>query len=354
MSDVFDLIKRAENGSALSLPEVEALMAADSDEEISEMYAAARRVRDRVFGNKLFIYGFVYFSTYCKNNCAFCYYRRTNDLHRYRKTKDEVLKLSASLEDAGVNLVDLTMGEDPRMYADGHRNLIDLVQGVRDEVDIGIMVSPGAIERDAFPKLRDAGADWFACYQETHDRELFSKLRLEQDYDFRINQRKWAMEAGILAEDGMLVGLGETVAERAEAIVKMGESGCDQIRAMTFVPQKGTPMETIVPHDSTDELKAIAVMRLLYHDRLIPGSLDVEGIAGLKTRVDAGANVITSIIPPYEELAGVAQPELNINDGHRSVDYVINMIEDMGKHVASNSEYRNVLNERKAKLKVVS
>ena len=133
----------------------------------------------------------------------------------------------------------------------------------------------------------------------------------------------------------------------------MGDMKCNQIRAMTFIPQKGTPLQNIAqPVDYTDELKAIAVMRLLYHDRLIPGSLDVEGIAGLKTRVDAGANVITSIIPPYEELAGVAQPELNINDGHRSVDYVINMIEDMGKHVASNSEYRSVLNDRKAKLKV--
>ena len=352
MQDVFDLIKRAEKGSSLTADEVEALMATSSEEEISEMYAAARRVRDHVFGNKLFIYGFVYFSTYCKNNCAFCYYRRTNDLHRYRKTKDEVLKLSASLEDAGVNLVDLTMGEDPKMYADGQKELLDLVKGVRDEVDIGIMVSPGAIDQATFPKLKDAGADWFACYQETHNRDLFNKLRLEQDYDFRINQRKWAMESGILAEDGMLVGLGESARDRAEAIMCMGASGCDQIRAMTFVPQQGTPMETIVPHDSTDELKAIAVMRLLYHDRLIPGSLDVEGIAGLKTRVDAGANVITSIIPPYEELAGVAQPELNINDGHRSVDYVINMIEDMGKHVASNSEYRSVLNDRKAKLKV--
>ena len=352
MSDVYDLIKRAENGARLNLDEVEALMATKDAGEISEMYAAARRVRDRVFGNKLFIYGFVYFSTYCKNNCAFCYYWRTNDLLRYRKTKDEVLKLSASLEDAGVNLVDLTMGEDPRLYANGQAELLDLVKGVRDEVDIGIMVSPGAIDRETFPKLKEAGADWFACYQETHNRELFARLRLEQDYDFRANQRRWAMDAGILAEDGMLVGLGETPRDRAEAILCMGESGCDQIRAMTFVPQSGTPMEGLVPQDSTEELKSIAVMRLLFQDRLIPGSLDVEGIAGLKTRVDAGANVITSIIPPYEELAGVAQPELNINDGHRSVDYVINMIEDMGKKVATNSEYKNLLNERKAKLRV--
>ena len=245
------------------------------------------------------------------------------------------------------------MGEDPKMYADGNRELIDLVKSVRDTVDIGIMLSPGALPRETFAKVKEAGADWFACYQETYNKELFCKLRLEQDYQNRIDQRVWAREAGLLTEDGMLVGMGESPRDRADAALRMGSLGCQQIRAMTFVPQAGTPMEHIVPHDSTEELKAIAVMRLLFPDRLIPATLDVEGIAGMRTRIDAGANVVTSIIPPYQELAGVAQPELNINDGHRSVDYVIEMLENMGRRVASQSEYRTFLTEREAEIKKV-
>lgn len=349
--DVSELIRRAERKEKLNPEEITAIMSAEDAGIIEELYSAAGRVRDRHFGKKVFTYGFVYFSTYCRNNCAFCYYRRTNDLPRYRKTKEEILTLSASLEDAGVNLVDLTMGEDPRMLADNQEQLMDLVQSVRDTVDTGIMVSPGALPRDAFPRLRDAGADWFACYQETYNKDLFSKLRLEQDYQHRINQRLWARESGILAEDGMLVGMGETPVDRADAILRMGASGCEQIRAMTFVPQHGTPMENLEPKDSREELKAIAVMRLLFPDRLIPASLDVEGIAGLRTRIDAGANVITSIIPPHQELAGVAQPELNINDGHRSVDYVMEMVEDMGRCVASNSEYSSFLAEHKSRIR---
>jgi methylornithine synthase len=338
--DAHDIINRAERGLEVAPEEIAALMSAATEDVADELFAAARRVRDRVFGNTVFLYGFVYFSTYCKNNCAFCYYRRTNDLPRYRKTREEVLTLSASLEDAGVNLVDLTMGEDPLMYVDGHANLIDLVQSVDDTVDIAVMVSPGAIDRAAFPALREAGADWFACYQETYNPQLFARLRLEQDFGNRMDQRRWAREAGILAEDGMLVGMGETAQDRAEAVLRMGGSGCEQIRAMTFVPQAGTPMQGLRPQDSSAELQAIAVMRLLYPDRLIPASLDVEGIAGLRPRLDAGANVITSIIPPHQELAGVAQPELNIEDGHRSVDYVIETLEGMGRRIATDAEYR--------------
>lgn len=339
--DVCQILEKCRDGGVPSVYETEALLADNDPEFTEQLYRTAAEVRDRNFGKKLFMYGFVYFSTYCKNNCAFCYYRKSNDIDRYRKTKDEVLGLSANLLEAGVNMVDLTMGEDPKLYGNDYAELIGLVSGVRDTVgDLGIMVSPGAVSRSAMPRLREAGADWFACYQETYNEELFARLRLGQDYQFRIDQRKWAREAGMLTEDGMLVGTGESARDRAEQIGIMGELGCQQVRAMTFVPQEGTPMQCMVPADHDSELKSIAVMRLAYPDKLIPASLDVEGINGLKTRIDAGANVITSIVPPNEELAGVAQPELDINDGHRSVDYVKKLVADMGRHVATNKEFR--------------
>lgn len=347
--DISTIIEKIVNGSDATTEDIVDLLSVKSEKDISELFSAARSVRDKQFGNKVFIYGFVYFSTYCRNNCAFCYYRRTNDLSRYRKSEDEVLALSGSLKDAGINLVDLTMGEDPVMCADDYEQLLKIIQRVRDEVDISIMASPGAVPKDSFKKFRDAGADWFACYQETYNRELFSKLRLEQDFDYRLNQKTWAMDAGLLAEDGIMVGLGETVTDRATSIQKMGALGCEQIRAMTFVPQKGTPMETVKATESIDELIAIAVMRILFPDRLIPASLDVEGIAGLKTRIDAGANVITSIVPPHKDLAGVAQHELDIDNGHRSVDHVLQMLDEMGRRVATNNEYVNCLNTMRGK-----
>ena len=341
--NISEIIEKAKKNKPISRDETAALLAVTKKDEISELFSAAASQRDKVFGKKVFIYGFVYFSTYCRNNCAFCYYRRTNALPRYRKTKDEVLVLSGSLKDAGINLVDLTMGEDPLMCADDYNELLDIVRKVREDVKISIMVSPGAVPERSFKEFRDAGADWFACYQETYNKELFSRLRLEQDFDFRLNQKIWAMKAGMLAEDGIMVGLGETLEDRADSIIKMGSLGCEQIRAMTFVPQKGTPMEKTKPTEPLDELKSIAVMRLLFPDRLIPASLDVEGIAGLKTRLDAGANVITSIVPPHEDLAGVAQHELDIDNGNRSVEHVLSMLDGMGRKAATNTEYESFL-----------
>jgi methylornithine synthase len=129
----------------------------------------------------------------------------------------------------------------------------------------------------------------------------------------------------------------------------MGSLGCDQVRAMTFVPQVGTPMQDFTPYDSTEELKAIAVMRLLNHDKLIPCSLDVEGIAGLRTRIDAGANVVTSIVPPSKNLAGVAQHELDIENGNRSVEHVFEMLDETGHRHATSTEYKAYLDSRRRK-----
>ncbi|AIZ56459.1 3-methylornithine synthase [Candidatus Methanoplasma termitum] len=350
---VSDIIEQIEMGGSASTGDVAELLSVRSEDDISRLFSAAASVRDRFFGKKVFMYGFVYFSTHCRNNCAFCYYRRTNDLPRYRKTKEEVLALSASLKDAGINLVDLTMGEDPFMCANDYEEFLDITRTIKDEIDISVMASPGAVPSGSFVKFKEAGTDWFACYQETYNRELFNKLRLEQNFDNRLSQKIWAREAGILAEDGIMVGLGESLKDRADSIIKMGSLGCEQIRAMTFVPQKGTPMEKMKPSRPIDELIAIAVMRLIYPDRLIPASLDVEGIAGLKSRLDAGANVITSIVPPHQDLAGVAQHELDIENGHRSVAHVMHLLDEMGKKAASNTEYESLLKKLKEQQPVV-
>lgn len=343
---VREIVDRAAGGEELSFEEVVRLFESN-DEERKIVYEKARSIRDKEYGNKIFTYGFVYYSTYCRNNCSFCYFRRTSGLERYRKTSEEIVELSGNLQDAGINLVDLTMGEDPYFLNNDCARLLELIRSVRSAVDIGIMVSPGAVPKEAFPKIREAGADWYACYQETYNKKLFSELRLEQDYQNRINVRKWAKEAGLLTEDGMMVGLGESVSDRADFVIRQGPQDCDQIRAMTFVPQGGTPMENNVAANSENELLAIAIMRIMYPDRLIPATLDVEGISGMVDRLNAGANLITSIVPPNKNLAGVAQHELDIENGHRSVEYVFGILDKIGKRPASYTEFKAFMDGRR-------
>ena len=82
-------------------------------------------------------------------------------------------------------------------------------------------------------------------------------------------------------------------------------------------------------------------MRLAMPHALIPASLDVDGLDGLKERLDAGANVVTSIVPPEKGLAGVAHSTLDIEDSRRNLDHILPVLTGCGLEPATAGQYRD-------------
>jgi methylornithine synthase len=339
--ELSELCDRVVDGAALDRAGLERLLSTRGA-EAQTVFAAAREVRRRRLGDAVFLYGFVYFSTFCVNRCTFCLYRAGNAASpRYRKTTDEAVAICRELGDSGVVLVDLTMGEDPEISgASGSSPLLELVGAVREASGLSVMVSPGVVSERVLTALRARGADWYALYQETHTPALYARLRIGQSFAARAEARRRARRAGLLVEDGILTGVGDTVADRARSILAMRDAGCEQVRAMTLVPQAGTPFASVAPPEDLSELLAIAAMRLAMPDRLIPASLDVQGVRGLARRLDAGADAVTSIVPPDRGLCGVSHAHLDIADGSRTVDGVRPRLADLGLRVATPDEYR--------------
>lgn len=323
------------------------LLKTEDPELLQELFSTARKIRKDMQGNKIFAYGFVYFTTYCRNNCNFCYYRKSNDIERYRKNEEEILATSKALIDSGVNLIDLTMGEDPQYHQEEFETVARIIRTIKEEYDTPVMISPGVVSNQIIDKLADAGADFYALYQETHNRELYAKLRAGQDYDERMNAKLYARERGMLIEEGLLAGVGETEEDIADSLITMGEIGARQVRVMSFIPQEGSPMENCESPNRMEELKIIALMRILYPTALIPASLDVDGIKGLKDRINAGANLITSIIPPRSGFMGVAHNTMDVDEGGRTVEEARSILDQMGLTIASREEYKRFIAEVK-------
>lgn len=319
------------------------LLRISAEDDIARVFAMARILRNRYFKNRIFLYGFVYFSTYCRNECNFCLYRKSNQsLQRYHKSQAEIMETAYRLVKSGVHLLDLTMGEDPRYYNNheaGFDSLIRTARAIKKSTDIPIMISAGVVPEAVLRQFKDAGAEWYACYQETHNPELYAKLRVGQSFTERMERKKKARDIGFLIEEGLLTGIGEKDEDLIDSLAAMKSLGADQVRAMSFVPQKGTPMQHVPSLPRTRELLMIAIMRLVFPDRLIPASLDVDGINGLADRLNAGANVVTSIIPPEAGLAGVSNQELDINDGNRTVSRILPILTQCDLERASMEEY---------------
>ncbi len=325
-------------------------------DHIDALFETARHLRSIHFQENIFLYGFLYTSTYCRNNCRFCYYRVSNkEALRYRKEETQILEAALDLAQSGVHLVDLTMGEDPEFFDNkkgGFEQLICLAEKVKETTGLPIMVSPGVVPGPVLEKLAAAGVTWYACYQETHRRSLFEQLRPGQSYDARLNSKTSAHKYNLLTEEGILVGVGETPEDIAHSIEVIRTLDADQVRAMNFVPRQGTPMENHPPPDPLRELQTIALLRLVFPDRLIPATLDVEGLAGLKQRLEAGANVVTSIVPPQQGLAGVAQSFLDIADARRTTTSVLPVLEECGLHPAAYDEYLDWIKTRRTRMEL--
>ncbi len=345
-----NILAKALRLEKLSKEEIILLLQTRQENQVQALFKAACEMRAKYFGAKIFIYGFLYISTFCRNDCRFCFYRSGNkNSLRYRKNDEEIITSARRLADSGVHLIDLTMGEDPYYFSHGQEGfdrLIRLVERVKKAVGLPLMVSPGVVSQPLFEELAKAGASWYACYQETHNPLLFNKLRPGQSYEERLQTKRLAHRFGLLTEEGVLAGVGESPEDMADSLTAMDSLDADQVRAMNFIPRAGTPMANIIIDDPLREPVYIAAMRLALPGRLIPASLDVAGLPGLRNRLAAGADVITSLVPPQQGLLGVAHSHLDIEENRRSIAGIIPVLEECGLQAASSADYRAWMENR--------
>lgn len=313
--------------------------------EREELFACARELRCRYFGTAVYMYGFIYMSTYCRNNCLFCQYRVSNHtMARYRKTKAQILAAGRCLAQEGVHLLDLTLGEDPYfLKEEGFHELLESVRALKEDTGLPLMLSPGVISNIQMTRAAEAGVDWYACYQETHNPDLFAHLREGQRFHERLTCKRQAAALGLCTEEGILTGVGASLEDAADSLMIMMANPFSQVRAMTYAPHALTMPADKRKKDEPDELCLLATMRLCMPKRLIPASLDVDGLEGLRARLQAGANVVTSLVPSGQGLAGVASAHLDIDNNRRSVAAVKGVLAATGLHPATARDYRDWL-----------
>ena len=351
---VDDIFQKALCERPLTRMDIKCLLSLDGKEERERLFEIARILRQRYFSGGIFLYGFVYFSTYCRNHCTFCVNSASNGcVQRYRKDPVAIIDACRHLTDSGVHCIDLTMGEDPYFYQnnDNFGYLKNLVRDIKNDVGLPLMLSPGALPRETLIDFADEEIDWYSCYQESYNPTLFQKLRPGQDYEYRLNIKYFAKSLGLLVEEGILIGIGEDAEDIVTSLCAMSKLGPHQVRVMRFIPHKNVPLRTHYGDIKKTELLIIGILRLLFPDRLIPASLDIDGITTLEERLNAGANVITSLVPPSMGLSGVAQPSLDIDGGNRSVEKVLPIVKKCGLEPASRDKYSVWVKKEREKIR---
>jgi len=197
-------------------PEDVACLASVSDPVLlQELYDAAKKVKETIYGRRLVIFAPMYISNLCGNECLYCAFRASNpEIVRRALTQDEIARETAILVEQGHKRVLLVAGESyPREGFEYVLKSIATVYGVRSGKGgirrINVNVAP--LTATEFSELKKTGIGTYQLFQETYHPGVYGRVHTggkKRDYAWRITAIDRAMEAGI--DDvgiGVLFGL---------------------------------------------------------------------------------------------------------------------------------------------------
>lgn len=209
------LIEKAKDLKGLNHREALVLLECEEEDLNQKMYALAREIKQRFYGNRIVMFAPLYLSNYCVNGCTYCpYHAKNKQIARKKLTQEEIVREVTALQDMGHKRLALETGEDPvnspieyvlesirTIYGIRHKN------GAIRRVNVNI----AATTTENYRKLKEAGIGTYILFQETYHKENYEKLHPtgpKHDYRWHTEAMDRAMDAGI--DDvgiGVLFGL---------------------------------------------------------------------------------------------------------------------------------------------------
>ena len=193
-----------------------ALLEPVDDAQLESLAAESARITRRHFGNAIRLFAPLYLSNECINNCAYCGFSRDNPILRVTLEVDAVRREARHLVKEGFRNLLLVAGEHPKFVSNGY--MADCVQALHAFIP-SLSLEVGPMETAEYRPLVQAGAEGLVVYQETYDREVYSRMHTlgpKRDFDWRLATPERAYEAGFRRLGiGALYGLADW---RQEAI----------------------------------------------------------------------------------------------------------------------------------------
>jgi 2-iminoacetate synthase len=210
-----EIFRRAEKGKGLDADEAASLFAAARDENCrDEIQAAANRVRARFAQNTVEFIIPVYLTSFCRNECLYCGYRKSNPIaERIRLGLEDFERQLDLILSWGHRQIELVLSDDPEF---GPETVARYVAATRRKLEglgggVVALCSPVYRQED-YLRLREAGLDWVVEWQETYHRPHFDRWHFsgsaKRNYEPRLDLWDHVIAAGITKIGmGVLLGL---------------------------------------------------------------------------------------------------------------------------------------------------
>lgn len=270
-------------------------------ETLEKLCEKARAIRDKHYGNRVFVRGLIEFSSYCKQDCFYCGLRKSNrKADRYRLTKEEILQCCLTGYNLGFRTFVLQSGEDDFFTKDIMCDIISEIKGNFKEA--ALTLSMGEKSFDEYEAYYKAGADRYLLRHETSDDAHYGKLHPQ---NLSLESRKQCLlslqKIGFQVGAGFMVGSPfQTVENLADDLMFLKNLNPHMVGIGPFIPHGETPFKNRIQGDLDTVLLCLAITRILLPKVLLPSTTALSTIAenGRELGFMASANVIMPNLSP--------------------------------------------------------
>ena len=299
-TDSTDILQQArqqvlERGEGLSRDQVLEVLRLP-DERLEELLALAHEVRMRWCGPEVEVEGIISLKTGgCPEDCHFCsqsglFASPVRSAWLDVPSLVEAAKQTAKSGATEFCIVAAVRGPDERLMS----QVAAGIEAIRGEVDINIACSLGMLTPEQVEQLSAMGVHRYNHNLETA-RSFFTNVVTTHTWEERWQTLSMVRDAGMEVCCGGILGMGETLEQRAEFAADLAELDPDEVPLNFLNPRPGTPFGDLEVLPASEALKAVAAFRLALPRAMLrfAGGREITlGDLGAKQGILGGINAV--------------------------------------------------------------
>ena len=201
---VREVLAKSLSKKRLEPDEAAALLAIKDPALWHEVFAAARKLKNNVYGNRIVLFAPLYVGDKCINNCAYCGFKSSNrDVVRKTLSDDEFRSELVALEGQGHKRLILVWGEHPDYSAEEMARIVGIAYSTKAGKGSirRVNINAAPLDVEGYRTMKAAGIGTYQVFQETYHHPTYRKVHPENtrksDYVWRLTSHDRAMEGGV-------------------------------------------------------------------------------------------------------------------------------------------------------------
>ena len=266
------------------------------DDQLDELLELAHAVRMKWCGPDVEVEGIISLKTGgCPEDCHFCsqsglFASPVRSAWLDIPSLVEAAKQTAKTGATEFCIVAAVRGPDERLLA----QVAAGIEAIRNEVDIQIACSLGMLNQEQVDRLVAMGVHRYNHNLETA-RSHFPNVVTTHSWEERWGTLEMVREAGMEVCCGGILGMGETLEQRAEFAANLAELNPHEVPLNFLNPRPGTPFGDLEVLPASEALKAVAAFRLALPRTMLrfAGGREITlGDLGAKQGILGGINAV--------------------------------------------------------------